>query len=136
MKKIKLLWLALIVLILNLVWEFSHYRLYNDLTGISSNFHLIIASFGDVFLVFLIFGLISIKYRHIRWLKKPLKLDYFLIIIYGTFLAIIIEIVNLNLGRWSYKGIMPTIFGVGLSPLLQLSITGILSLLIFKKFNY
>ena len=44
-----------IVLVLNLIWEFSHYQLYNDLSGIPSTLHLLIASVTDVFWVFLIY---------------------------------------------------------------------------------
>lgn len=133
MKKIKLLVLAFIILVLNLIWEFSHYGLYNDLTGIPATPHLIMASFSDVAWIFLIFGIISLIFKSLTWFDKQNKLEYVLIIIFGIAMAISIEIINLSLGRWAYKEIMPTIFGVGLSPLLQLAITGILSLWIFRK---
>ena len=136
MKKRKILLLALIVLIMNLVWEFSHSGLYNDLTGISSTLHLILASFGDLLFVFLIFALVSFINRSIKWAKNPDKKDYLLITIFGLVMATLIEVVNLNLGRWSYTQSMPTIFTIGLSPLLQLATTGILSLIIFRKFNF
>lgn len=48
MKKLKLIFLAIFVLILNLAWEYSHYVLYIDLTNIPSTIHLIIASFIDL----------------------------------------------------------------------------------------
>ncbi len=136
MKKIRFLVLGFIVLILNLIWEFSHYKLYNDLSGISSNIHLIIASFGDLFFIFLIFFFISLINKNIKWLNKPVKSDYLFTIFFGLIIAILIEVINVYfLARWAYKPIMPTIFGIGLSPLLQLATTGILSLFIFKKIN-
>ena len=56
------------VLILNLIWEFSHYRLYNDLSAITGAPHLILASIVDVFLVLLIYFLVSLKNRNFDWI--------------------------------------------------------------------
>ena len=124
-----------IILVLNLIWEFSHYRLYLDLTGIPSTRHLIMASIMDVFLVFLIFFFISMINKNWNWTKKPDKKDYFLIILFGLMIALTIEIINLGLGRWAYTEAMPLIFGIGLSPLIQLFVTGILALMIFRKIH-
>ena len=120
--------LIFIVLILNLIWEFSHYRLYNDLTGILATPHLILASFVDVFLVFFIFLIISLRKKSNKWLNNTKEKDYFFVIIFGLILAFFWELINLQLGRWEYKEIMPLFFSVGLSPLLQLAITGSLGL--------
>lgn len=135
MKKKKIIFFALILLILNLIWEFSHYNLYNDLTGIPQTLHLITASFSDVFWVFIIFFFVFLINRGMEWIKNPTKKDYFLIVVFGLVIAILIETINLNLGRWAYKDLMPTLFGIGISPLLQLATTGVLSLLILNKFN-
>ena len=128
--KNKFLILILIALIINIIWEFSHYQLYIDLSGIPSTRHLIQASFFDMLLLIGIFLFISLKNKTISWINKPKKSDYIIIIITGFIIAIFIETINLNFGRWAYKEIMPTIFGIGLSPFLQLALTGILSLFI------
>lgn len=61
-----------------------------------------------------------------------LRLAYFLVATIS--IAIWIEIKGVYiLGEWSYLPTMPTIFGLGLSPLLQLSTTGFLSFWILKK---
>jgi hypothetical protein len=133
MKKIKIFYLLLIILVLNLIWEFSHYQLYNDLTNIPGNIHLIIASFADVALVSSIFILVSLFNKNIKWIEKTKTKDYILIVIFGILIAAILEIINLNLGRWAYKAAMPTIFNIGLSPLTQLFTTGIISLIIHKN---
>ena len=132
MEKPKLVLLAFIVFILNLVWEFSHYRLYIDLTGISSILHLILASFIDLFLVLIIFSIISISRGRVDWIERPKKLDYWIIVIFGILIASAIEIYSLSKGRWSYTELMPTILGIGLSPLIQLLATAILGLLLIK----
>ncbi len=125
--------LASISLVLNLVWEFSHFVLYNDTSGIPKTLHLIMASFTDVLWIFLIFAIISLIYKNMNWINKPQLKHYALIILLGFILSTLIELINLNLGRWSYLETMPTIFGIGLTPLIQLVTTGILSLLIYKK---
>jgi len=39
------------------------------------------------------------------------------------------EKVSINLKRWEYSKQMPTIFGVGLTPLLELAVTGVITFL-------
>lgn len=135
MKKSKLIILTLIILVLNLIWEFLHYGLYIDLTGIPSTYHLIFASITDLILISLIFFIISIFRKKINWIENPKRLDFAMIIILGIIIASIIEIYSLLKGRWAYTSLMPTIFGIGFSPLVQLFTTAIISLLLNKKLN-
>ena len=125
---------GLIILILNMIWEFSHYFLYLDLSGISKYPHLIIASFTDTLIILGIFTIVSLKNRNFNWMKTPRKLDYLLIVFFGLTIAVFIEIINLHLGRWTYTATMPTIFRIGISPLIQLALTGIISLIIIRKY--
>lgn len=129
----KFILIILVALLLNIIWEFSHFQLYNDLSGISKNFHLIQASFIDALIILIIFTLISIKNKTINWINKPSKLDYIIIIILGLIVAISIETWALSIGRWTYKNIMPTIFNIGISPLIQIFTTALISLYIIKK---
>src|SRR3989344_1517934 len=132
MRKSKLSLLGFIILILNLIWEFSHYRLYIDLTGIPSTIHLIIASFTDLFLVLIMLLIISIFRKNPNWIEKPQKRDYIIIIVLGMLIATVIEVYSLSNGRWSYTEFMPTIFGIGLSPLIQLFTTAITGIVLFN----
>jgi hypothetical protein len=129
----KIFLVLLPVLILNLIWEFCHYNLYLDLTGIPSTIHLILASFVDVFLVALIFLIISLRHKDCSWTDNPQEKDYSLIIISGLILAFVWELFNLKIGRWEYTSMMPLFFNVGLSPLLQLAITGTIGLIIYNS---
>jgi|SRR3989344_4103047 len=124
--------LSLVVLALNLIWEFSHYSLYIDLSGIPQYIHLVIASLTDMTILLGIFIIVSLKNKSFKWIKNPSKLDYLFVAFVALVVAIIIEIINLNLGRWEYKDLMPTIFGIGISPLIQLALTGIISLFIMR----
>lgn len=130
----KMLVFGLISLILNLVWEFSHHFLYIDLSGIPEYPHLIMASFMDMFILLGIFATVSLKNRNFSWAERPGKADYLLIVFMGFLVAALIEIVNLNLGRWEYTQAMPTLFGIGISPLIQLALTGVISLFLSRKF--
>lgn len=123
------------VFILNILWEFSHYRLYNDLSAITGNMHLILASLTDVVWVGLVYFFVGVFIRNLNWIDKPSRKSYLLFIIGALLLASMVEIVNLNLGRWSYTESMPVIFGIGISPLLQLAVTGALSVFISKRFK-
>ncbi len=123
---------GLIALFLNIIWEFSHYPLYVDLSEISKYPHLIIASFTDMLIILSIFAIVSLKNRNFNWIKNPSKFDYLLVVFMGLSVAVFIEVINLNLGRWAYTELMPTIFGIGLSPLIQLFTTAILGLLLTK----
>ncbi len=114
---------------LNLLWEFSHYFLYVDLSGIQKYPHLVLASFVDMLLILSIFALISFKNKNIEWMRNPRRRDFVWVILSGIFIAAIIEIINLKLERLEYTSAMPTFFGIGMSPLIQLALTGVISLL-------
>lgn len=54
------------------------------------------------------------------------KYTYFVIATIG--IAVIVEIKAIYIfGQWSYNSLMPTVFGLGLSPLLQLAVTGMMA---------
>ena len=133
MKTKLLIYIFLIGFVLNLIWEYLHYPLYNDLSGIPSNLHLWQATFFDALSILTTTLLISLKNSNLSWIKKSKTTDYILTIIIPLTITIITEIINLNLGRWKYKSSMPTIFGLGLSPLIQLPLTTTISLFLVRK---
>ncbi len=126
---------VLLALVFNIIWEFSHYHLYVDLSGIQKYPHLIIASFADMLIISGIFLVTSLKNKSFNWLKSPSRGDYLLVVFLGLAVAIFIEIINLHLGRWSYTSAMPVILGVGLSPVVQLVVTGIISLVLTARWK-
>ena len=136
MKCQKIFLLFALALALNLVWEFSHYSLYIDLSGIPSTRHLIQASFFDLIFVFCIFSLVSLKNRGWKWVGKPDYTDYTLVSLFGIVIAIFIESWALSSGRWSYTSSMPLVFGIGLTPLIQLALTAVLSLKLARSISF
>ena len=135
MKKSKFIILVLLIFILNLIWEFSHYKLYIDLTDIPSNIHLILASFVDLLLVSFIFFINSVIKKSINWIENTKKSDYVIIVILSLLIATAIEIYSIAHNRWLYTESMPTIFGIGISPLIQLFTTAIISIKLLNFFN-
>ena len=124
---------GLLALMLNLLWEFSHYPLYLDLSGIPKSSHLITASITDMLFILGIFAIISLKHQNLNWIKNPSKFDYLKVVFLGLAIALAIEIINLNLERWEYTAAMPTLFGIGISPLVQLALTGMITLMLIKQ---
>ncbi len=125
---------------LNLLWEVAHSLLYdwNDLPLQNTvQFYvpkILMASLGDVMYVFIILLLLSLFRRGFIWILNPKGRDYVSLIMWGILFAIFIEIKAETLGLWSYNSYMPLIFGIGLTPLIQLAITSSVSLFIINNF--
>jgi len=128
--------LILLVFLFNLFWEYLHSGLYvSSMLEESYWKTILLASLGDVMYVGLIFVIVSLKNNGLRWIEKSRKVDYILIWILGILIAIFVELKAAYLGKWSYTSVMPTIFGIGISPLLQLAVTASLALWIVGKIN-
>jgi len=121
-----------IAFILNFIWELLHYSLYIDLTNIPKFLHIIIASLTDMAIIAGIFLIISLKNKNINWIKKPKFSDYFIIVLLTSITAVLIELNALAINKWQYTSTMPTLLGIGISPLLQLPVTAILTLMIIR----
>jgi len=123
--------------LLNFVWESYHsVFLYNGHNFESLRYVPMIGyvSMIDGLLILGMYVVVSLLWRNVLWIKKPNKIHNVTFVILGLIIAGWIEYRALFiLERWSYNQLMPTVFGIGLSPLVQLSITGILALLITKK---
>ena len=89
----------------------------------------------DALIIMGIVLIITTINRSVEWLDKPKVKDYALMILFSILIAITIEYRALSIGRWAYKEIMPTIFGIGISPLVQLFITGILSMEVARRIS-
>ena len=120
MKKVFLIFL--VSLVLNFVWENLHSLMYKSyMGGKITELILFRASIVDAIII----TLICVPFIYFAFLRK---MDW-LIIFCGIIVAIIIEQYGLGSGRWEYDLYMPIvpIISVGLSPVLQLGLTGYLS---------
>ena len=121
--------------ILNFVWENLHFSLYaGNSFGFNSHLALMLyASLVDAFFILLVFLFIGLINKKINW-----KLNKKNLVLFSAFLisiSLLIEIRALITGRWVYSSNMPTILGIGLSPLVQLALTGLISIFFLKSAN-
>ena len=118
----------LISFLINLLWEVIHSQLYETClkTSLKEFIPLIIgASLKDGFWI-LGFYLTSVFiFEEINILANPLQLSVFILL--ALLFSFIDEKTAIKLKRWEYSKQMPKIFGVGITPLLELAITGILT---------
>lgn len=134
MKKIKILILLFVLaFVLNFAWETLQAPLYSGNTiGIRSFWLLMLyASFIDAAWILAVYGLISIIDKTVEWKLNVVNVVLFSILLFA--IAFFVEKYALSVGRWSYSSLMPVIFGIGLSPLVQLAVTGITSLFLSRK---
>lgn len=130
-----ILLLVIIAFNLNFIWESFHaYYLYDTYKYDVPYFILMFyVSFVDAFLILFIFFFWKVIWKDFYWYTKLNNFKYLYIILLWSLIAIFIEIKWVYLlYEWSYSNLMPTFFGIWLSPLLQLSITSILSFISIK----
>lgn len=138
MKK-QLIVLLILFFLINLFWEISHSLLFDwNLPPLQNNVEyyiprILFSTFGDFIILTIIFAVISLKNKSWKWINKPSKTDYFMIVLLGIIFAIFIEIRASIQGKWHYSELMPTIFGIGLTPLIQLFTTFLLALWLIRR---
>lgn len=142
MKKLNLIFIVFILsYLVNLFWEVTHSLLYNwNQLPLHNNIYFYIpkilgATLGDAVIILIIFLLNSLFRKGIDWIYSVDKRDYIIFILFGLIFAIGIEIRAIIMNLWTYNQYMPLIFGIGLTPLIQLSITGVIVLFYLQKIN-
>lgn len=110
--------LAVTVFLLNLVWENAHGVLY---AHAMPGWRYLQAAGGDVLLVGL--GVAVAWPARARGSRTHAAV----LAVALTAIAVLVELLALAEGRWAYEAAMPTLGAVGLSPLLQLPVTGVVA---------
>jgi hypothetical protein len=121
----------------NFVWEALHGVYLYEAHDFSARRYvpmLIYVSSMDGVLVVIIYLLSSLLVKDFLWMNHNRKMPVLVFILLGLVAAGGIEFWSVFLhDRWTYKPEMPTAFGIGLSPLLQLSTTGLISVSLVKE---
>jgi hypothetical protein len=116
------LWSAL-AFVLNLIWEIAHVRLYTiwmEADGPVIAWAILHCSLGDVVIALTMFALIGAAMRHLDWPASHPWTGGTMFVAGAVVFTAWSEWQNVyRAGNWGYTESMPTIFGVGLSPLLQ-----------------
>lgn len=130
----------LISFILNLIWEYLHHPLYSATspapaanTNIILMLILLIATLADATTITIIFWLNTKINKNKNWMNHPSPKDYIIITSLLLIIAYFVEYYALTNKIWGYNQYTPLIFGIGLTPLIQLSTTAIITLLMLKK---
>ena len=126
--------------LLNFFWEALHavylYQ-HHDFDAATYVPMLLYVSSMDSLMVLGFYLGVGLMWRDLLWIKRFQKKSIVVFLILGIVVAFIIEYrAVIYTHRWLYKEAMPTIFGVGLSPLVQLSVTGILAVWLTKEILY
>lgn len=135
----------LLTFLLNFVWESWHAVYFyvaptSDSLAQVGSYRGFVALITRVAVTDAIILLIILIGGAIIWRSK----DWFLSLSpakYGYFVGIAmlwaagIEYYALSIDRWDYSALMPTIFGIGLSPLVQLAVTGLIALHLVQSWN-
>ncbi|MEK7640803.1 MAG: hypothetical protein AAB389_02305 [Patescibacteria group bacterium] len=112
--------------LLNVVWEFSHCMLYKTcwtmkwpaLTKL-----LLKMSVKDGVWICLFYLISYAAFGNLNPLDNWMQVAVFAVI--ALMFAFVDEKISVTMGRWEYGPKMPLVYGVGLTPLLELAVTGI-----------
>ena len=111
------------------IWEALHaVFLYADHNFTAMKYVLMVSyvSLIDGFLILGIYLFVAAVWRDAAWIRKMNRKHICTVLIAGLLLAAVIEYRKVIVTRaWSYNRLMPTSFGLGLSALLQLGMTGL-----------
>lgn len=124
----RIILIFIIAFILNLIWENTHFVLYdNYMGGEISRLILFRASVSDAIYISIIGALVL----YFPYLHKNIWVACLMLVS----ISIFIEIWALGTGRWAYNALMPIIpfLSVGLTPSIQLGLLGYVS---FKMEEY
>jgi len=126
--------------VLNFVWESFHAAFLYTCCNFAPTKYVRVMSYAstmDGLLILGIYVIVSVLWKDLKWIKKMDKKQVWTFVIIGLLIAAIIEYKAVFIfQQWSYSSLMPTIFGIGLSPLVQLSTTGVLVLLLTRRLLY
>lgn len=123
--------------LLNYTWESMHaVFLYEEHNFQAEKYirMLLYVSAIDSLIILLIYLFVAVLWRDMLWLGKMNVKQAITACLAGLIIAAVIEYRKVAvLKEWSYTLLMPTIFGIGLSPLLQLSTTALLTFWVVRK---
>jgi hypothetical protein len=129
-----------ISLLLNYIWKSAHEAfLYQGFKFKADIYILMImeAAFVDATLVLAIYLGVAGLWRDILWVRSMKWSQLSAAFAVGLITAVAIEYRGvLLLKEWAYLPAMPTIYGIGLAPLIQLSVPGVITFYFARRFLF
>lgn len=120
----------IISFLLNLAWEIVHSRLYKTCLKMSPKEVIKLTtkmSLKDSFWISLFYLTTVLIFNNTNILTNYIQLLVFIILALGF--SFVDEKISIKRKRWQYSKRMPKVFKVGISPLFELAVTGILTFL-------
>ena len=114
---------AVVAFALHYAWESVHLPLYTNYGNVGGALPIqLYAALGDVFYTLLVVAGIALYKRDAGWMRRARGGDYAALTLLGLGVAVLVEYKAMLLHLWEYAPAMPTLFGFGLSPLLQMAV--------------
>ena len=128
-------WASLAV-VLNLVWEIGQLPLYTIYRADPETitYAVIHCTIGDMLIALASYGIAVVATRSGRWpIERPMS-GVAIAVSAGLLYTVFSEWLNVSVrGSWEYASAMPTVYGIGLSPVLQWLIVPITMLFIMRR---
>jgi len=123
--------LAAVAFFLNFFWEVLHSRLYETTLAMGpaalGNL-LTLQSLKDAGWIVLFYLITLAIFRNTDITRNRAQLAVFILL--ALMFSFVDERISIELGRWAYAPAMPTVFGAGLTPFLELAVTGLVTFLV------
>ena len=123
--------------IFNFVWESWHAAFLYEKHNILAQDYVLMMNYVsamDSLAVLIIYLMTAILWRDWLWLENIRRGQLLTAFVIGVILAWLIEYFNVFVHHeWNYKQEMPLIFHVGVSPLIQLSVTSLMAFIFTRK---
>lgn len=124
--------------LINLLWEVSHSVLYNwSILPLHNTVYFYVpkilgATLGDAIMLSVIFLVLAVYRTGFLWIRFTRRGDYIFLVCAGLLFAVVVELRAAHLHLWTYASSMPLVAGMGLTPLIQLAITGLATLWVLR----
>lgn len=128
--------------LVNLLWEVLHSVLYDwKLAPLRNSVSFYVptilrATLGDAVIVMSLFIVVALWRGGFSWIRFTRRADIIFLVVTGLAFAVAIEERAMVYHSWVYTSSMPLVFGIGLTPLVQLAATSLTTLWIVKRWNY
>ncbi len=119
---------------LNLVWEYFHSRLYETCRNMERGaYHRLMWSMSakDAIEICVFYGIAAALFHQWNIMNNLWALVVFALLALGF--AFVDETISIRRGHWQYSDAMPLVLGVGVTPLLELVVTGLVALFIIFR---
>ncbi len=123
--------LIIISFFLNLLWEVRHSTLYKTCLDVPLKKYvplIIKMSFKDSLFIGLFYLISFFVFKNVNILDNFWQLTFFVIV--SLTFSFFDEKISLKKKRWEYSKKMPTILGVGITPFLEVAVTGVMAFII------